>query len=509
MIPEHATIFKDMNLPRRPLSRLSYQIMGLNLIAVAILIMGIFYLDSYRENLTISETELLATESELYATILGNSAKSLTLNQKTTQQIIDAFSRQKTQRLRVFKINAALIADTNQLLSMNKNIVSANKIPNFLNSMFQYYKDITSINFKLPLYDDQAVLESIKNASTTVSAWQDMDGKLILSSISPIYNNGTMIGFLVTTRFDTNIARTFEAMRMDVFLLFVVSLFITLAFSLYLSANIGHPLRFLASAAEASRLQHRKKLIPDLSYRKDEIGDLSTSLIAMTESLVNRMNSIEEFAADVAHELKNPLTSIKSAFETLDKAKDSNQKQALINIIDHDLHRMDRLITSISNASRLDAELARKESAPISLSDIFAILESHYSQLNKQLILHIHSDIPYIWGNQSHILQVFYNIIDNGFSFGNKVELSLYDHKEMIEIICRDNGKGISTGSEAKIFERFYSDREHQKNFGFHSGLGLSIARQILISHGGSVRVNPDYKNGAEFIISLRKATLL
>ena len=322
----------------------------------------------------------------------------------------------------------------------------------------------------------------------------------------PILNQKNDINaFLVVTRYDRNIVRTFEKMRTDIFILFIVSLIITLVFSLYLSANIGHPLRFLASAAEKSLEKRSQSPIPDLSYRKDEIGDLSVSLRAMTHSLIERMNVIEQFAADVAHELKNPLTSLKNAFDTFDKIKDESQKDILRNIIIHDFARMDRLITSISNASRLDAELAREESVPVDIIVLLNTVTLHYKQQNFKLESALPLDPIFVWGSAAHLSQVFQNIFDNGFSFGTIISLFVKEDDEMIYIHCRDNGPGVPMGKEDLIFKRFYTDRADVAEYGQHSGLGLAIALQIMHAHGGNIRVIQALPHGAEFIVSLRK----
>ncbi len=376
MIPEHANIFKDMNLGRRPLSRLSYQIMGLNLIAVIILIIGVFYLNSYRENLTATETELLATETELYASVLSSTWQN-SKNYTNQKNLLNSFAAQKSQRLRLYNPKGNLVYDSKNV-SENNQFSDENKTVSWTTRSLKFLSDINSINFDLPQYPDANASHiqelndgpSLLNGRSSIGAWQDGRDNLLLSASYPIIKNDSIIGFLVVTRSDTNIARTFESMGRDVFILFVSSLIITLVFSLYLSANIGHPLRFLASAANKAREQKAHQIIPDLSYRKDEIGDLSLALRDMTTSFINRVNSIEQFAADVAHELKNPLTSIRSAFETFERVTDQDKKDILSKVIYHDLQRMDRLISNISTASRLDAELARSESVPTNLNDI-------------------------------------------------------------------------------------------------------------------------------------------
>jgi two-component system sensor histidine kinase ChvG len=514
MIPEHATIFKDMNLGRRPLSRLSYQIMGLNLIAVIILIIGIFYLNSYRENLTATETELLATETELYSSVLVNTWKNDN-NYTHQKNILKSFVTQKNQRLRLFGKNGELVYDS----ELNKKTIlqtEKDESASIASTFLSFLSNIHSINFDLPLYPDENAPSIydlsdgmyLQEGKSSIGAWQDGQHNLVLSASYPIIKNDKIIAYLIVTRSDTNIARTFERMGRDVFILFAIALLITLVFSLYLSANIGHPLRFLASAAEKSREQRAQQIIPDLSYRKDEIGDLSIAMRDMTDSFIQRVNSIEQFAADVAHELKNPLTSIRSAFETLGRVQDKDKKEILTNVIYHDLHRMDRLISNISTASRLDAELARSESIPVNLNRILEDMKLHYQQQSKDFHLYLPINDFFVWGNESHLSHVFHNIFDNAFSFGNRLDVTISDQDEMIFVYCRDNGPGVPAGKENIIFNRFYSDRPAE-TYGYHSGLGLSIVKQILDGHGGQIEVNANTKQGAEFIIKLRKAEIV
>jgi two-component system sensor histidine kinase ChvG len=259
--------------------------------------------------------------------------------------------------------------------------------------------------------------------------------------------------------------------------------------------------------------------IPEFRGRNDEIGDLAADLNAMTYALSQRLDAIESFAADVAHELKNPLTSLRSAVETLGRPKDINQQQQLMGIIQDDVQRLDRLISDISDASRLDAELSREESKEIDLNRLLeALVEAHrisgghgehritFDQTTKGPLA--------IMGNEGPIIQVFQNLITNSFSFSpprGHVVVRIVLDRDWVVATVEDEGPGIPPGSLEKIFARFYRERPDTEQFGNHSGLGLSISRQIVTAHQGVIEAenltNTHGKViGARFIVRLPAA---
>ena len=258
----------------------------------------------------------------------------------------------------------------------------------------------------------------------------------------------------------------------------------------------------------------RKVSIPQFTGRKDEINDLAISIKEMLNSIWNRMDAIENFAADVAHEIKNPLTSLKSAVDVASNIKDKKQINKLTKIINEDIKRLDRLVTDISNASRLDAELSREGMKKINISKILNETVNFYNREKKQKLFSFIKDGKYFtYGNENRLSQVFNNIIDNALSFNKqnkKIEINLKSGKNNIFIEINDYGPGIKNNSFNKIFERFYTERPSEEKFGQHSGLGLSIVKQILDIHKGIITVeNRLGKNkrivGAKFILTLKK----
>jgi two-component system sensor histidine kinase ChvG len=293
--------------------------------------------------------------------------------------------------------------------------------------------------------------------------------------------------------------------------------------SLLLAGTIAGPVRRLADAAERVRRRIRTRVeIPNFTRRRDEIGHLSGALREMTDSLYTRIEAIESFAADVAHELKNPLTSLRSAVETLPRVKSEESRQRLLAVIVHDVKRLDRLISDISDASRLDAELQRHESAQVNVAKIAEALVAVANEVR-------HDDIKVtlaseggapdrfaVNGYDSRLGQVISNLLDNARSFspsGGTVRLTLRRLRKDIEIVVDDDGPGVSPDAVEKIFERFYTDRPEQ-GFGQNSGLGLSISKQIVEAHGGSIRVQNRTAEsegeprilGARFIVRLPAA---
>jgi two-component system sensor histidine kinase ChvG len=297
-------------------------------------------------------------------------------------------------------------------------------------------------------------------------------------------------------------------------------LFITVLLSIYLAGTIARPLRRLALAADRVRRGlSRQYAIPELGGRNDEIRELSGALRDMTEALWKRMDAIEGFAADVAHEIKNPLTSLRSAIETAARINDPAQRDKLMAIVIDDIQRLDRLISDISNASRLDAELSRAEMVPIDLSAIAdtmialheAAEDAHGVRLKRD---QIDGQPVMIVGDEDRIVQVLRNLIDNAISFspeGGTITLRVAREGGTAVVVVEDEGPGIPAGSEESIFERFYCERPAGEKFGTHSGLGLSISRQIAEAHRGTIkaenRIGPDGRVlGARFIVRIPAA---
>jgi two-component system sensor histidine kinase ChvG len=288
------------------------------------------------------------------------------------------------------------------------------------------------------------------------------------------------------------------AERLAILKVFGIAAAVMIVLSLLFASTIAGPVRRLAESAERVRRRIKTRVeIPDFSGRGDEIGHLSGALRDMTSALYKRIDDIERFAADVAHELKNPLTSMRSAVETLPLAKTDDSRNRLLAVISHDVRRLDRLISDISDASRLDAELQRQDAAPVDIRRLLETLTSVANETQHGTNVRVRvrfegpsSDRFSVPGHDSRLGQVIANLLSNAQSFsepGGEVRVTCRRVKNEIEIVVDDDGAGIRPGAFDKIFERFYTDRPHQ-GFGQNSGLGLSISKQIIEAHGGRIR---------------------
>ena len=319
-----------------------------------------------------------------------------------------------------------------------------------------------------------------------------------------------------------------RAFRLDILRVFVAVLGLTVLLSLYLAGAIARPVRRLAAAADRVRYGHGEAdEIPDFTRRRDEIGDLSASLRAMTEALSQRIEANESFAADVAHEIKNPLTSLRSAVETVARVGNPEKQAALMDIIHDDVRRLDRLISDISDASRLDAELARGKMESIDLRRLLlALAQVHQTALAQVNVTEVDNGVDAppprlvfrggdadcnVRGIEGRLVQVFQNLISNARSFspmGSEITLSVRRDRADILVHVDDQGLGIPVDSLDSIFERFYSERPESESFGRHSGLGLSISRQIIEAHDGTIHAENiqgarGKRLGARFVVRL------
>jgi two-component system, OmpR family, sensor histidine kinase ChvG len=323
---------------------------------------------------------------------------------------------------------------------------------------------------------------------------------LVISVAVPVQKLKQVLGVLLVSAQTAWIDEAVRSVRFDIMRFFGIALLVTILASLYLAGAIARPIRRLALAAERVRAGHRaQNAIPDFSRRGDEIGDLSVSLRAMTETLSSRLDAIERFAADVAHEIKNPLTSVRSAVETAARIDDPEKQKRLMAIVLEDVQRLDRLISDISQASRIDAELSRAELETVDLGAMLeALVELHETTAEAagdgrrvRLALDIGPNrgltAP---GIADRLVQVFRNLVANAVSFspaGGRVAIGCQSDADWVTVTVDDDGPGIPEAKLAAIFDRFYTERPKGERFGTHSGLGLSISKQIVDAHDGTI----------------------
>jgi two-component system sensor histidine kinase ChvG len=330
-------------------------------------------------------------------------------------------------------------------------------------------------------------------------------GDVIVSVAVPVQRFRAVRGALMLSTQGADIDDMVEAERLAILKVFLIAAGVMVVLSILLAGTIAEPVRRLADAAESVRRRIRSRVeIPDFTRRRDEIGHLSGTLRDMTSALYSRIEAIESFAADVSHELKNPLTSLRSAVETLPVAKTEESRARLLSIVQHDVKRLDRLISDISDASRLDAELQRQESAPVDMAKLLSTLVAVANEVKRddrvKVTLRFEGGAARAFrvpGHDSRLGQVVDNLIENARSFSpsdSVVRVTCRRLRQHIEILVDDDGPGVQPDTFEKIFERFYTDRPHQ-GFGQNSGLGLSISKQIVEAHGGGISV--ENRNGA------------
>jgi len=344
-------------------------------------------------------------------------------------------------------------------------------------------------------------------------------GEVIVSVAAPVQRFRAIRGAILLSTQGADIDQMVEAERLAIFKVFLIGVAVMVILSMLLARTIAGPMRRLSEAADHVRRRIRSRVeIPDFTKRGDEIGQLSGSLRDMTNALYSRIEAIESFAADVAHELKNPLTSLRSAVETLPLAKSKESQARLLAVIEHDVRRLDRLISDISDASRLDAELQRQESEPVDLHQLLNTVVGVANEVRHDdgvsVSLSFEGGGPSAFvvpGHDSRLGQVIDNLIENARSFssaGGNVRVTARRLKNEVEIIVDDDGPGIRPDAIEKIFERFYTDRPHQ-GFGQNSGLGLSISKQIIEAHGGTIRAEnrlgvPTHEGAAPLVLGAR-----
>jgi len=316
----------------------------------------------------------------------------------------------------------------------------------------------------------------------------------------PLQRSKQVLGAVMVSTSNREIDEELRTVRLELLRIFGATLLVTVLLSLYLASAIGRPIRRLAAAARGAGGRGARIEVPEIAARHDEIGELAVSLREMTDALWQRMNAIESFAADVAHEIKNPLSSLRSAVETASRLDDPVKQRRLLAIIQDDVERLDRLITDISDASRLDAELSRLDFAPTDIAAMLrAIVDMHETtraEGSPRLVLDLPSGPPgrsrplVVPGIESRLSQVFLNVIANAVSFsppGGDIRIRAAPDGRAVLVSVEDAGPGIPADQLNAIFGRFYSERPVGEKFGTHSGLGLSISKQIVDAHRGRI----------------------
>ncbi len=555
-------------------SSLTRRILFLNLAALAVLVSGILYMNQFREGLIDAKIESLLTQGQIIAAAISASAtvdtnslmidpekllelqagQSITpspdspdnwefpINPEKVSPLLRRLISPTSTRARIYDRYANLLLDSRALYSSS--FPSASPVLRYdlppideetpgLWERFTRWFNGFFYGGGLPVYEEKpggnglAFPEIVKAlaGSPQTAQRRNEKGELVVSVAVPVQRSRAILGVLLLSTEGDDIDKIVQAERMAVFRVFGVVSLVMVILSLFLASTIASPLRKLAAAADRVRHGVKNRVeIPDFSDRQDEVGHLSTSIRDMTDALYTRIEAIESFAADVSHELKNPLTSLRSAVETLPLARTEESRKRLLDVIQHDVRRLDRLITDISDASRLDAELAREHIDRVDMKTLLTNLvtaarEVRRNKVGTEIVFNT-GKLPtgkkgfFVAGHDLRLGQVVSNLIENARSFvpddTGRIVVTLTGEGSRVRVLVEDNGPGIPIENIERIFERFYTDRPASEAFGQNSGLGLSISRQIIEAHGGTLTAEnivspgqPGEVKGARFIVDL------
>jgi two-component system sensor histidine kinase ChvG len=526
---------------RLRLSPLTRRIVVVNILPLALLAIGFLYLGKFESSLIGQQVEALRTQGDIFAAALGEGA--VLDSPDEGEVLLPDLARGMMRRLvaptrtpaRLFDRDGKPIADS-RILNGPGDVVQVVELPPPDNSGWftrlsdTVYDGIVEVlphrrNYPIyregqPAEDYPEVVRALHGEGGSAVRRDPTDNGLVISVAVPVQRYKQVLGAVMLTSVSGEIEAELRTVRLELLRIFGVAVLVTVLLSLYLAGTIARPVRRLAEAAERARGRGARIEIPDLTQRGDEIGDLSRSLREMTNALWLRMSAIEGFASDVAHEIKNPLSSLRSAVETAVRVDDPVKQQRLLAIIMADVERLSRLITDISDASRLDAELSRDVMSPNDIGAMLRALVDIHETTRIDGTAHVALSMPegrrgfIVRGIESRLSQVFLNVINNAVSFSppnGEIRVRAREDGRAVLVTVDDNGPGIPPEKLTAIFDRFYTERPAGETFGTHSGLGLSISKQIVEAHRGRIWAENRHDAsggvcGARFLIRLPEA---
>ncbi|HEY1855909.1 stimulus-sensing domain-containing protein [Acidocella sp.] len=539
---------------RLRVSRLLRDILLVNLLPVALIFAALFYLDQYQQGLLAAEVTALREQARIYAGALSQSAVQnnaggqAALNPDLAQPLLFQLTEPTPNALAlIYGPDGTLIANSRVHPGTNGAIVTtplaAPPPPGLFNRVVSYLYDHLAgsltgeadgeilsspgagenpdtLGWQPDAREALQLTQTAPGQEATPFVRRDAQHQLLITVAEPIQHAQQNVGTVLLTREAGDVDRAVLAIRISILGLFALALALTVIVSLYLARTIARPILRLAHAATLMREGRARTEAPPewISDRNDEIGTLARALEGSATALWARMDAIEQFAADVSHEIKNPLSSIRSAIETLARVEDPARASKLLAIITQDVARLDRLITDISDSSRLDSELSRAAPELVDMARILATLAEIHDATRKEDSPHVVLDAPpsglLVRGAEPRLVQVLRNLIGNAISFSpanGTIWLRGRETGGMVELAVEDEGPGIPDGKLDGVFDRFYSERPQNEQFGSHSGLGLSISRQIVEAHQGRIaaenrRDEDGAVRGARFVIRLPKA---
>jgi two-component system sensor histidine kinase ChvG len=542
---------EDVAFKPRFVSPLLRRILLVNALPLLLLVVALLYLDQYQNGLLEAEVLTLREQARIYAGALGQAA--VAIDAAGAAKLVPPLARPLLRRLteptpsaeaKLYGPDGTLIADSREheesggrfALDPIPPAVPRGHVASVIEQVYDWVLAHLPHNPAAPTLEagplaggidwQPDVREELRTEGAAHSREtppyirRTTDDRLLVTVAEPVQRDAQTVGIILLTREAREVDDSLYNVRMSILALFCVALGLTVIMSWYLARTIARPiLRLAAAVGEMREGQGRSGAVPRrLLLRRDEIGTLAQALAASASALWARMDAIERFAADVAHEIKNPLSSIQSAIETLLRIEDPDQQRRLLAIIAEDVRRLDRLISDISDASRVDAELSRAVTEPVDVAPILATLaEIHAATMTRGdpvLVLTAPETGLIVRGVADRLVQVLRNLIGNARSFSppnGQIMITARESGGAVEILVDDEGPGIPEAKREHIFDRFYSERPAGEHFGQHSGLGLSISRQIIEALRGEItaenrRDASGRVLGARFIVRLPKA---
>ena len=527
-------------LKKPRVSLLTLRILMIVVFPTAMFFIGLLHLDQYRQTVLQSEIDALYRQGNTLARTIGLTDAEYSvqarrrISELTVQRASQLIASIPDARIRIFQPNGNLISDSatsTRLTPPNIKVIRRQDMVQkgfvaWVRESVALLGTILSPRDDYPLYQtgpkvsaqDFPAVQAALNGEPASLILRDRKGRLVLGVAVPVRSLRVVRGALLITASGVQAERDIEQVQFTFFQVFLGILLVTILLGIYLSRSIIGPISKLALGANQIRLnQHQSLALPDIINRKDEIGTLARDLSAMTDELQERMRATASFAADVSHELKNPLTSLRSAVETMARLKNKDQQEQLMQIILDDVSRLNRLITDISSASRLDADLSEAIYQIIDLGDLLKNFVASRDLASDQkngftLELKTQKTPIYVDVVVDRLVQVLDNLYANAETFSPQdgvIKISLISEKDQAIIKVMDDGPGIPPSKLDTIFNRFYTERPEGETFGKHSGLGLSISRQIIETLGGTLVADNRkqrrgaFKTGAAFTITL------
>ncbi|MFC3085122.1 sensor histidine kinase [Tabrizicola soli] len=515
-------------LNRSPLAR---KIVVFNLMALVMLVIGVLFMNPFRDSLALQRQQGMTRQAELIAKVYESQLRPgstgfdfrMALEEIKVDPVVEIFVFDPTGRLLASKVGQGtetLVVDP------AKPTILTDFLEGVWNAVTLVLRQGSSIRTETidAVHKAEGAVRGALKGDSVSHITRDSEGSLFFSVATPIRVGGDVVGAVALTSNSVEIDRLVRYEREQILQVFLIALVVSIGLSLMLASTISNPLSDLAAAAELGRDRDTRRVapsrvrIPDLAARPDEIGRLSVAMRGMVSALYDRIDANEQFAADVAHEIKNPLASLRSAVGSLRFVRKEEQREKLLDVIEHDVRRLDRLVSDISNASRLDSELVKEEEEEFNLlktlSNLCQYLSQQAGEKGVDFIIDLPADPIAIHGLEARLAQVFVNLVTNAISFcddGDAVRVWARRRENRVLVVVEDTGPGIPEQALTKVFKRFYSERP-QAEFGKHSGLGLAISKQIVEAHGGVIwaeNIRPTAADpaseplGARFVVGL------